>query len=63
MTEEASRKLAAAGGQDLDVLRKAAFTRGAKAVDLGVGVEGALQQTVARKMSPNVIGVLEGHEC
>ena len=60
MTEEASRKLAAAGGQDLDALRKAAVTRGAKAVDLGVSVEGALQQTVARKMSPNVIGVLEG---
>ena len=35
-------------------------TRGAKAVDLGVSVEGALQQTVARKMSPNVIGVLKG---
>ena len=31
MTEEASRKLAAAGGQDLDALRKAALTRGAKA--------------------------------
>ena len=62
MTEEASRKLAAAGGQDLDALRKAAVTRGAKAVELGVSVEGALQQTVARKMSPNVIGVLEGHE-
>jgi Zn-dependent M28 family amino/carboxypeptidase len=60
MTEEASRKLAAAGGQDLDALRKAALTRGAKAVDLGVSVEGALQQTVARKMSPNVIGVLKG---
>jgi Zn-dependent M28 family amino/carboxypeptidase len=60
MTEDASRKLAAAGGQDLDALRKAAVTRGAKAVDLGVSVEGALQQTVARKMSPNVIGVLKG---
>jgi Zn-dependent M28 family amino/carboxypeptidase len=60
MTEEASRKLAAAGGQDLDALRKAALTRGAKAVDLGVSVEGALQQTVARKVSPNVIGVLKG---
>ena len=60
MTEDASRKLAAAGGQDLDALRKAALTRGAKAVDLGVSVEGALQQTVARKTSPNVIGVLKG---
>jgi Zn-dependent M28 family amino/carboxypeptidase len=60
MTEEASRKLAAAGGQDLDALRKAAVTRGAKAVELGVSVEGALQQTVTRKTSPNVIGVLKG---
>ena len=60
MTDAASRKLVAAGGQDLDALRKAAMTRGAKAVDLGVSVEGALQQTVARKVSPNVIGVLKG---
>jgi Zn-dependent M28 family amino/carboxypeptidase len=60
MTEDASRKLAAAGGQDLDALRKAAVTRGAKAVELGVSVEGALTQTVARKTSPNVIGVLKG---
>lgn len=60
MTEAAARKLAAAGGQDLDALRKAAVTRGAKPVDLGVSVEGALQQTVARKVSPNVIGVLKG---
>jgi Zn-dependent M28 family amino/carboxypeptidase len=60
MTEDAARKLAAGGGQDLDALRKAAVTRGAKAVDLGVSVEGALTQTVARKVSPNVIGVLKG---
>jgi Zn-dependent M28 family amino/carboxypeptidase len=60
MTEEASKRLAAAGGQDLDVLRRGARERAAKPVELGVTVEGALQQTVSRKTSPNVIGVLKG---
>jgi Zn-dependent M28 family amino/carboxypeptidase len=60
MTEDASKRLAAAGGQDLDRLRAAARERGAKAVDLGVGIEGTLEQAVTRKSSPNVIGVLKG---
>ena len=60
MTDDASKRLAAAGGQDLDTLRAAARERGAKAVDLGVGIQGTLQQTVTRKSSPNVIGVLKG---
>jgi Zn-dependent M28 family amino/carboxypeptidase len=60
VSEEAANRLAAAGGKNLDDLRKAATERGAKAVDLGVSVEGALEQQVNRKTSPNVIGVLKG---
>lgn len=60
MTDAAAKKLVAAGGQDLDTLRAGAFTRGAKAVDLGVTLSGTLEQTVTKKSSPNVIAVLKG---
>ncbi|MGH9348730.1 MAG: M20/M25/M40 family metallo-hydrolase, partial [Vicinamibacterales bacterium] len=60
ITEEAARALAKAGGQDLDALRKAALRRGAKPVPLGVSVSGTIVQTVTKKVSPNVIGVLRG---
>jgi Zn-dependent M28 family amino/carboxypeptidase len=60
VTEEAARRLAAAGGQDLDALRKAAEVRGARAADLGVTVSASLAQQVARKQSPNVIGKRPG---
>jgi Zn-dependent M28 family amino/carboxypeptidase len=59
-TDAAAKRLVAAGGQDLDALRKGAFTRGAKPVDLGVTLIGSLEQQVQRKISPNVIGVLKG---
>jgi Zn-dependent M28 family amino/carboxypeptidase len=51
---------ASAGGKNLDDLRNAATQRGAKAVDLGVSVQGTIEQTVNRKTSPNVIAVLKG---
>jgi Zn-dependent M28 family amino/carboxypeptidase len=60
VSDEAAKKLAAVGGKDLDELRRAASLRGAKPVDLGVQVDASLQQTVTRKTSPNVIGVLRG---
>jgi Zn-dependent M28 family amino/carboxypeptidase len=60
LTDEAAKRLVAAGGKNLDELRSAATTRGAKAVDLGVSVEGTIEQTVNRRTSPNVIGVLKG---
>jgi len=60
ITEDAARRLAKAGGQDLDALRRAATQRGTKAVDLGVTVEGTLKQRTTRRSSPNVIGVLRG---
>jgi Zn-dependent M28 family amino/carboxypeptidase len=60
VTEDAARAMAKAGGKDLDALRQAALRRGARPAPLGVTVSGTLEQKVARKVSPNVIGVLEG---
>ena len=60
VTEDAARALAKQGGKDLDALRKAARERGARPVPLGVTVTGTIAQKVARKLSPNVIGVLKG---
>lgn len=60
ITEDGARALAKAGGQDLDALRKAATKRGAKPAPLGVSVSGTIAQKVAKKISPNVVGVLRG---
>jgi Zn-dependent M28 family amino/carboxypeptidase len=60
MTEEAARTLAKGGGRDLDELRSAAARRGTKPVPLGVSVSGTIAQKVAKRLSPNVIGVLPG---
>jgi Zn-dependent M28 family amino/carboxypeptidase len=41
-------------------MRKSALSRGAKPVPVGIVVAATISQRVQRKMSPNVIGVLEG---
>jgi Zn-dependent M28 family amino/carboxypeptidase len=60
ITEDAARQLAKRGGKDLDALRKTALRRGAKPIPLGLGVTGIMSQKVAKKISPNVVGVLVG---
>jgi Zn-dependent M28 family amino/carboxypeptidase len=60
VTEDVAKAFAARAGKDLAQLRTAAATRGFKAVPLGIQLSARLHQTVARKQSPNVIGVLEG---
>ena len=60
ITEDAGRELARRGGQDIDALRQAAMTRGAKPVPLDVRVSGTVLQKVQQKTSPNVVGVLRG---
>ena len=60
ITEEGARALAKAGGKDLDALRKAAVRRGAAPTPLGVSVSGTIAQKVEKKVSPNVVGVIEG---
>jgi Zn-dependent M28 family amino/carboxypeptidase len=60
ISDDAAKRLVAAGGKNLDDLRTAAVQRGSKAVDVGVSVAGTIEQQVNRKTSPNVIGVLKG---
>lgn len=60
LTEEASRKLVALGGFDLDALRTAAQRREFHAVPLGVSVSTSWVNTITHTASANVIGVLPG---
>ena len=60
VTDRAAREIAKRAGRDLDELRKAAAVRGAKPVPLGIQASAALTQTVEKRTSPNVIGVLRG---
>jgi Zn-dependent M28 family amino/carboxypeptidase len=59
-TEEASRRIAALGGHDLDRLRAAATRRDFRPVPLGVTASIALQNRVTRAETANVIGRLPG---
>ncbi len=52
--------LATRAGHSLDALRSSASKRGFTAVPLGIAATAALTQTSARKVSPNVIGMLKG---
>lgn len=62
MTEEASRKLAALGGRDLDGLRKSAESRDFRPVALDVQVSVGTSNVVRALESANVVGVMEGHD-
>jgi len=61
-TEEASRKIAALGGKDLDRMRAAAEKRDFRPVPLGVRVSIAMTNAIATKESGNVIGVRRGSD-
>lgn len=61
-TEEASKKIAALGGKDLDALIQSARSRDFKPVPLGVTLSTAFQNTVQKKQTGNVIGVLKGSD-
>jgi Zn-dependent M28 family amino/carboxypeptidase len=60
VTDRAAREIAKRAGQDLDALRSGAARRGAKPVPFGIQASASITQTVARRSSPNVIGVLRG---
>jgi Zn-dependent M28 family amino/carboxypeptidase len=59
-TDDASKRLVALGGKDLDSLRAAAQQRGFQAVPLGVKLTVELGAEVTRIESANVIGRLPG---
>jgi Zn-dependent M28 family amino/carboxypeptidase len=61
-TEEASRRIARLGGQDLDALRAAAEKRDFKPVRLGVTWSLTLRNDVQKKQTANVIGKLPGRD-
>jgi Zn-dependent M28 family amino/carboxypeptidase len=60
VTDDVAREIVRRAGRDLDQLRKAALTRGAAPVPLGIQVSATVVQKVQQKISPNVIGVLKG---
>ncbi len=61
-TDEATRRLVALGGLDLEVLRKAALTRDFKPVPLGVTLSVAFKSVVQKKATANVLGLLPGSD-
>ena len=60
ITDTAAQRVVSRAGKSLDDLRKAAGVRGFAAVPLGIRMSTTLHQTLARKQSPNVIGLLPG---
>jgi Zn-dependent M28 family amino/carboxypeptidase len=60
VTEDAARKIARAGGLDLDVLRRAAQSRDFKPVPMNLFVSTSFKNVVQRKQTANVLGVLPG---
>jgi Zn-dependent M28 family amino/carboxypeptidase len=61
-SEEACKRIARLGGQDLDALRAAAQKKDFKPVPLGVRLSLALKNDVQRKPTANVIGRLPGSD-
>ncbi|HEY3119461.1 MAG TPA: M28 family peptidase [Vicinamibacteria bacterium] len=61
-TEEASRRIARLGGQDLDALRAAAKKKDFRPVPLGVTFAMAVKNDVQKKQTANVIGRLPGRD-
>src|SRR5262244_799205 len=61
-TEEASKRIAALGGKDLDQLIKSAKSRDFRPVPLGVMVSTAFRNEVEKKQTENVIGVMKGSD-
>ena len=62
MTEEAARALVALAGHDLDTLIESAHSREFTPVPLGVDTSLALSNTVQRKETANVAGLLRGSD-
>jgi len=62
LTEDASKKLVAFAGQDLDKLRAAAEKRDFKPVPLGVKLSVAMTCDVRKKQTGNVLGLLPGSD-
>ncbi len=62
LTNDASRRLLASAGQDLDKLTAAAKQKGFKGVPLNLKASITIKATIRRQASKNVIGILPGRE-
>lgn len=62
LTEEASKKLVALSGKDLDALRAAAQSRDFTPVPLGVLASTSFTNVVQKKATANVLGLLRGSD-
>jgi len=62
VTEDAARRVARAGGHDLDVLRARAAEPGARPQPLGTRIQMSLARTVGVTTSANVVGRIRGRE-
>ena len=62
LAEDAARKLVALAGQDLDVLREAAYNRDFEPVPLGVTTSIAMDVEITRVQSANVLGLIPGSD-
>jgi Zn-dependent M28 family amino/carboxypeptidase len=62
VTEDAARKIAKLGGQDLDALRAAAQKKDFRPVALGARLTVALRNDIKKKQTANVIGKLPGRD-
>ncbi|MGH6629394.1 MAG: M20/M25/M40 family metallo-hydrolase, partial [Burkholderiales bacterium] len=62
VTEEAARKIAQLGGQNLDQLRQSATSRNFKPVPLNAKLDMTLRSQVQRLTSPNVVAVYRGND-
>jgi Zn-dependent M28 family amino/carboxypeptidase len=62
VTDDAARKLAKLGGQDLDALRAAAQKKDFRPVPLGATVSLEVKADVSKKQTANVIGRLPGRD-
>lgn len=60
ITREATQRLLAAAGQDLDALKRRAAQPGFRGIDLGLTASGAVRNVVRRAESANVVGVIPG---
>ncbi len=61
-TEDASKRIAAFGGKDLDQLIKSARSREFRPVPLGVTVSTSFRNEVGKKKTENVLGVMKGSD-
>src|SRR5712692_5964925 len=61
-TDEASKRIVALGGKDLDALRAAAEKRDFMPVPLGLSLSTAFTSTIQRAQTENVIGILPGSD-